>query len=223
MKNSHPQLKSVIFDMDGTLIDTEAIGERSWEYAGDELGVEVPMDVVRSMVGRTLPDIHALVRDALPGVHAEALFERADFHYHRMIAAEPPPVKPGAREVLDFLANRGIPLGLATSSRREQVEDKLGRNGLRDYFSVVVAAEQVENGKPHPEIYEKAAVALGTTPAECLCVEDSGPGLCSAHASGAVTLFVPEHGEHSQEILGKADHVLSDLHQAIELLERLLS
>jgi len=218
MEKIKRSFRAVVFDMDGTLIDTERIGAASWDHAGEELGVTVGEEVKRRMVGRTLPDIHAIVREALPEVDSDHLLERANHHYHRLVTAAPPPVKPGARELLERLRDLGVPMGLATSSRAFQAEDKLGRTGLRAFFSVIVAGDQVTRGKPDPEIFQTAAERLGFAAADCVIFEDSGPGIEAAERSGALAVFVPESFPPDPVHALFAHEILPDLHAALPRL-----
>lgn len=210
--------KAILFDMDGTLIDTERLGAASWDHASEDVGVSVSEELKRSMIGRNMPDIRAMVRGAVPGPQADALLDRAEHHYHRLVSEAPPPVKPGARELLVWLHERKIPMALATSSRAHQAEDKLGRCGLRNYFSVVVGGDQIRRGKPDPEIFQTAAEALGLIAEDCVAFEDSGPGIESAHRSGALAVLVPESWPPDPAHALFAHHIFRDLHAALPLL-----
>ena len=222
LKNQSGTYKAVLFDMDGTLIDTERIGAASWDHAGEELGLTVPESVKRKMVGRTLPDIHAIVREGMPEVDSDRLLERANHHYHRLVTEAPPPVKAGARELLEWLRMRKVPMAVATSSRRFQAEDKLGRTGLRDFFGVIVAGDEIMRGKPDPEIFLVAAERLGEEARECVVFEDSGPGIEAAERSGGLAVFVPEvHPPDAAQALF-AHRILKDLHEAVSLLDAVL-
>jgi len=214
MEKTPPEFEAVIFDMDGTLIDTERIGEASWVHAGDDLGMEVPEELKRRMIGRRLPDIRALVQSYFPETDVEPLLDRANFHYHRLVTEAPPPVKPGALELLERLRALEMPMALATSSRHEQAEDKLTRTGLRSFFSVLVAGDDVRRGKPDPEIFHRAAEELGVSIEACAVFEDSGPGIEAANRSGAVAVLVPEFWPADNAAALFAHHVLRDLHGA---------
>mgnify|MGYP000335799274 CR=1 FL=1 len=222
MQKTPARIHAVLFDLDGTLIDTERLGAASWDYAGEELGLVVDEGVKRQMVGRTLPDIQAIVRRALPESDADLLLERANHHYHRLVTEVPPEVKAGARELLAWLQARGVPMAVATSSRGFQAEDKLMRTGLREYFPVIVAGDGVQRGKPDPEIFLTAAERLGFCAGDCVVFEDSGPGIEAAERSGALAVLVPERWPADPALTLFAHHVLRDLTQAPALLEPLL-
>ena len=211
----HGAFRGVLFDMDGTLIDTERLGAASWDHAGEELGLTVPEEVKRRMVGRTLPDIHAIVREGMPEVDSDRLLERANHHYHRLVSEAPPPVKAGARELLAWLKARDVPMAIATSSRRVQAEDKLGRTGLRDFFDVIVAGDEIKRGKPDPEIFQTAAERLGIPARSCVIFEDSAPGIEAAERSGGLAVLVPEVHPPDPAMVLFAHYVLRDLHEAL--------
>jgi HAD superfamily hydrolase (TIGR01509 family) len=211
--------KAILFDMDGTLIDTERLGAASWDHAANDVGVSVTETLKREMIGRNMPDIRSMVRAAIAGPRADALLERAEHHYHRLVSEAPPPIKAGAPELLDWLLSHNIPMALATSSRAHQAEDKLGRCGLRAYFSVVIGGDQICRGKPDPEIFLRAAEGLGVLAEECVAFEDSGPGIESAHRAGACAILVPEYWPADPGHALFAHHILRSLHEALPLLD----
>lgn len=219
MENFCTKIEAVLFDMDGTLIDTERMGAASWDHAGEDVGLYVSEEVKRRMVGRNMLDIRSLVEEALPGENVDPLLERADFHYHRLVTESVPPIKPGALELLEWLTRREVPMALATSSRAHQAEDKLGRTGLRDFFSFLIAGDQIDRGKPHPEIFQRAAEGLGRPITHCAVFEDSLAGIEAAHRSGAFAVLVPESWPADPDPAFFAHIVLRDLTEAPDVLE----
>lgn len=220
MQNFSRKIQAALFDMDGTLIDTERMGAASWDHAGAETGLMVSEAVKRSMVGRNMDDITRIVQEALPGENVEPLLERANFHYHRLVTEAVPPIKPGAVELLDWLRERDIPMALATSSRSWQAEDKLGRTGLRNYFSFLIGGDQIDRGKPDPEIFQRAAEGLGVLCEHCVVFEDSAPGIEAANRSGATAVLVPEYWPADPAMTLFADEVFPDLVEARNWMEK---
>jgi HAD superfamily hydrolase (TIGR01509 family) len=125
----------------------------------------------------------------------EELLEESVVIFEELLEEHLQPM-PGLFELLERIEARGLPKGVATSSRRHYLEDMLGRFGLLERFHTTLTAEDVTHGKPHPEIYLKAAERLGIDPGEMLVLEDSQAGTQSAAAAGAVVISVPH--DHSR-------------------------
>lgn len=204
-------IKAVIFDMDGTLVDTESLGVRAWKMAARELGLELPESVMMGFIGRTLPGVLAELEKLYGNeTDAERLWRR-----HKELRDEwvlqDLPLKPGAAECLDELAAAGYHLGLATSSRHETAERNLRLVGLFDKFETVTCGDDVAHGKPDPEMYLLACRRAGASPAECAVVEDSRNGCVSGIAAGAHVFAVPDVVPLPQEVLDGSEAVLDTL------------
>ncbi|MFT5495039.1 MAG: HAD superfamily hydrolase (TIGR01509 family) [Kiritimatiellia bacterium] len=211
---------AVIFDLDGLILETESLARKAWALAGQDLGLSVPEHVVQAMVGRTIHSIRALLVEMLDAdVPHEALLARSDHHYHALIESEAPCIKPGVFELLDFLDGHKIPLALATSSRRHQLEPKTRGTELPKRFHQIVCGDQVENGKPAPDIFLAAAELLGVIPGQCFVLEDSGPGIEAAHAAGMRPLLVPDHQRPEATVAALAYAEFTTLHEVIPFLE----
>ncbi len=115
-----------------------------------------------------------------------------------VIAAGGAPFKPGAREILDWVGTLGIPVGLATSSRLEEVHERLGP--VAKAFTTITTRDNVRRGKPSPDIYVAAAASLGVEPSACLALEDSFAGIRSATAAGMPVLMVPDLAQPTPEM-----------------------
>jgi HAD superfamily hydrolase (TIGR01509 family) len=122
---------------------------------------------------------------------AANLVECSEKHYQALLA-EGVPVKEGVAELLAWCAEQGRPCAVATSTRTAKAEYKLASTNLRSYFRVVIGGDQVERGKPAPDIYLRAAAALGVVATVCGVFEDSEPGVRAAHAAGAQVVWVPD-------------------------------
>ena len=162
------ELQGVVFDVDGVLFDTEHLAHQIWVEVSREMGwPQVGADYLE-FVGRNRTG-------------AQEKIER-----------EGVPMEPGVREILDFLRARRIPAALATSTGRERTQRRMELTGLGPYFTAIVTGDQVERGKPDPEIYLRACRALGTEPAHTLAVEDSRNGILSASRAGMQVIMVPD-------------------------------
>jgi HAD superfamily hydrolase (TIGR01509 family) len=128
------------------------------------------------------------------------------------------PLKRGVVEFLDALREGGHPYAIVTSTSRRTTEKHLTLAGIRVRFDVIVTGSDITNGKPHPEPYLLGAERIGAKPAQCLAVEDSGPGVASAHAAGAITVMIPDIVPPTPETRDKCAAVLPDLHALLALL-----
>jgi HAD superfamily hydrolase (TIGR01509 family) len=207
---------AVVFDMDGTLLDTEAVFRDIVYDVCGALGYTMTDTVHLAMVGSSHEATNRILVEAYGMTFPYALFDQQcrEMMHHRM--SETVPVKAGVHEMLAELRERRIPAAVATSSRSPHALGHLGRAGLLDLFAVVVTRDDVTNPKPHPEPYLKAAGLLGVHPGDCLAVEDSHSGVRAAHAAGMQTVMVPDLVGPSAEIAGLCAAVLDSLHNLRE-------
>ncbi|WDR00436.1 HAD family phosphatase [Devosia sp. J2-20] len=216
--------QAVIFDMDGTLLDTESVFRTIVFEVCDELGFEMTDDVHLSMIGGSHERTNQLLVEAYGVAFPYTQFD----HRCRIIMNERSqagvPVKPGARELVGELRERGIPTGVATSSRNPHAQHHLGAAGLLELFDTIVTRDDVTNPKPHPEPYLTAATRLRVEPQHCLALEDSHAGVRAAHAAGMQTVMVPDLVHPSEEIRALGIAVMDSLNHvrraAFELRER---
>lgn len=173
---------AVVFDMDGVLVDTNEVHERVWQEWFDVTGHDPGPRGVRGVLGRRGTDVlrEILGEDRLDEVDRiqQTLEDRGD----DILLETPPPLFPGAEELIVGLSDAGVPMAVATSARRWVVDHHLGPLVAR--FDTIVTAEQVEHGKPNPETYLSAARQLGMRPEHCTVLEDAVPGVQAAVAAG---------------------------------------
>lgn len=203
---------AVVFDMDGTLLDTELVFKHvAYEVAGG-LGFEMRDEVHMAMVGSSHETSNQLLVEAYGVTFPYALFDEQCRIVMRERMAETVPVKTGVHEFLAALKSRRIPMAVATSSRAPHALEHLGTAGLLDMFQAIVTRDDVLQPKPHPEPYLLAARHLGIPPRECLAIEDSHSGVRAAHAAGMQTVMVPDLVPPSDEIVALCAAVMESLH-----------
>src|SRR5258708_1610890 len=208
-------IEAVLFDMDGLLIDTEAVYMAAMQASARSMGTEMPLAFCHSMIGIPSRECRVMIQNFYgPAFRLELFDKHVNVHVHAVLDAHVP-VKPGAVEILDFLGERGLPIAVATSSSRRTVERHLGKAGLLDRFHAVAARDDVERGKRHPDLYLEAARRLGVAPQHCVAFEDSNNGLTAAHAAGTMAIMVPDILPPTPEVRAKCVTVLPDLHKAL--------
>jgi HAD superfamily hydrolase (TIGR01509 family) len=191
---------AVIFDMDGTILDTESVFKSIVYDVCAELGFEMQETIHLSMVGASHERSSQLLIEAFGVSFPYTLFDERCRSFMKERSIGGVPVKPGARELIEELHHRGLPIAVATSSRQNHAHHHLGTAGLLHLFDAVVTRDDVIHPKPHPEPYLTAAERLGIEPAHCLALEDSFSGVRAAHAAGMQTIMVPDLVHPSDEI-----------------------
>ena len=204
-------VEAVVFDLDGVLVDSEPI----WDEARRDLvsrhgGTWLPA-ATRDMMGMSSREWSAYMHDTLGVSLPVKQISREVANFVDQRYAERLPFLPGAPEAVQRLAHRW-PLGLASSSNRTIIDRFLEASGLRSSFAVTVSSEEVERGKPAPDVYVAAAARLGAATSRCVAIEDSTNGIRAAAAATMTVIAVPNAAfPPSADALGLADLVLPDL------------
>lgn len=195
--SNQPRLRAITFDLDGLMFNTEELYDVVMQELCRRRTLTFTDELRMKMMGRpgevalaVMIEHHELVQDT-----PAAMLSESDLIFEKVLA-ERLDTMPGLLPLLDALEKSGIPKGIATSSRRKYVDYVLGRFDLSHRFAFILSAEDVAHGKPHPEIYLKAADWHGVPPAEMMVLEDSQNGCRAAVAAGAFAVAVP--GVHSR-------------------------
>jgi HAD superfamily hydrolase (TIGR01509 family) len=205
--------------MDGLMLDTEKPFLRFWVELGEKYGYNITKDVVIRMIG-------------IDGKNSRRVMMHEygeDFPYDKMLDElkliyikefeNGAPVKKGLVDLLEHFSAAKIPLGVATSSRKEQAIKMLGKAGVLKYFAAITGGDEVVNGKPAPDIFLLAAQRLGQSACDCVGFEDSAAGLKALHAAGIRSIFIKDIVEPPQEILATVWRRLNDLTEAAQLFD----
>lgn len=204
--------KAVVFDMDGVIFDSERLVIACWKIIADKYGV---------------PDIEAICHECL-GVNATETKQKFLNHYgqdfpydayksemsrlfHERYDGGRLPMKKGVAELLQYLKDAGVKVALASSTRREVVEQELKDAGIVHYFDVVIGGDMVTRSKPQPDIFLKACEELGVEPREAFAIEDSYNGIRAAATGKLRALMVPDLMEPTQEMRELAEQIFENL------------
>lgn len=208
--------KAVVFDLDGTLIDSEALVLEAYMAAADRHGVPFTHAQFLTLVGRHRQHSEMKMREYFGAAFPlEAFYGTVGEFFGDRSA----PLKPGVGALLDRLDASATPYALATSSGPGWVNKHFAAHSLAERFRGVVTREDVTHGKPHPEPYLKASTILGHRPHDVLAIEDSPTGVASAHAAGLMTIMAPDLIQPDEETRGRALHVVKSLDDVLGLLE----
>ncbi len=209
---------AAIFDMDGLMLDTERPAVRFWLAAAAEAGWEIDEAVPVSTVGLDEDATRNRILEACgPGFPYAAVRKRLEELFIESVEREGIPHRPGLLELLDHLGGVGVPVAVATSTPRKIALWKLEKAGIRGRFSVLACGDEVERGKPAPDIFLLAAERLAVAPADCVGFEDSPAGLRGLAAAGIRSVFVKDLTEPPAEVLATVWRRRESLADALEL------
>lgn len=186
-------MKTVIFDMDGLLVDSEVRAIKAWCEVAKEYNIPSIEELFPYMMG-TNPETRRVIFEKHYGTSFNfcECNEKVRDLAHRYEEETPIPLKKGSAELLSYLSANGYKIGLASSGKRETIERRMKGHGLWQYFDAVISGEMVKVSKPDPEIFLLCAQKLGSSPEDCTVLEDSPNGITAAHAAGMRPVMVPD-------------------------------
>lgn len=213
-------VSGIIFDMDGVLIDSERQSNEGWLWAAGQLGVDMPMWLIDSFKGAPAELCCKFFDDYYKGVidYWEAKELRTQ-HVYKIRETEGIPVKKGVKDIFEYIRNNGLKCAVATSTRRESAEKTLHEIGAWDYLDAVVYGDEVEHGKPEPDIFLRAAKAIGVNPSEAVVVEDSINGIKAGYAADMRVVHIPDTIAIDDDIRKLTYMVCADLNGLIDVVE----
>jgi len=214
-------IKGVIFDMDGTMFDTEPISARCWHEAGKRVSLTIPDEVVRRCVGKNTTVVTQILKDGLgEDVDIPALRGIRDQIFFETIAREGVPIKKGLTDLLDFLKQEDIPRVVATSTGKERASFVLDHSGVAEDFDAFIYGDEISASKPAPDIFLAAARAIGMDIKTCLILEDSTAGLLAGKAAGADVIYIPDIEVVPEEAKEGISVQMEDLGEVIDWIKK---
>lgn len=216
------QVKTVIFDMDGLMFDTEKIYYKANQTIADDLGMEYSFEVYKQFIGSGDVQYRAGMQTLYPdGDLLENFFNHSNKEVDHALLNGPVDLKAGLIELLEYLKEQDIPAVVASSTRREIVDQLLDRLEVRKYFKDVVGGDEVPAAKPDPAIFNKAfARTEHDYKEEALILEDSKNGILAAHGADIPVILVPDLLDPDEEMEEKTADIVPDLHHVITYIEK---
>ena len=216
------QYQAVVFDMDGVIFDTERLVIEFWKEVAKKHNIPNVEHTCIQCLGTNRVRTREIF---LENYGADFPFDpyRAEvtelFNTH--YKGVPLPTKPGVRELLSYLQEQDIKVGLASSTAQHLVRDEIGTAGLLPYFQTLVCGDMVEHSKPAPDIFLKACEILNADPTKSIAIDDSFNGIRSAHCAGMTPIMVPDQVQPTDEIRTLAFHVMPSLLDVLNWLKTL--
>ena len=214
-------IKAVIFDMDGTMLDTEHIKEEGLKYAGKCLNINIDNATLTQIRGTNNKRLKEILCNKFEGLDVQKLLEIREKYVETYFENHPIETKKGLFELLEFLKNHEYKMAVASSSNLEVIKKYLEKVEVLDYFDIIMSGDLVTKGKPDPEIYLKCLEQLSLSKEECIGVEDTANGVLSIHKAGMKPIMIPDLEEPSKEIENLVYAKLESLSDVIPLLKEI--
>ena len=213
-------MKTVIFDMDGLLVDSEVRALRAWREVAAKHGIDGIDDLFPKIIGMNTYTRGELFRSVYGENYPYTeCNEEVRSLAHGYEAETPVPLKKGVRELLSYFRENGFKIAIASSGLLATIERRMKYHGIFDYFDVIVSGEMVKNSKPDPEIFLLCSEKLGVHPEEITVFEDSQNGIKAAHAAGMRPVMVPDLFAPEKDVAALAYAVCSSLAEVKEKYE----
>jgi HAD superfamily hydrolase (TIGR01509 family) len=210
-------IEAVVFDMDGVLVDTEHLWDEVREELTEEWGGRYTPEAQEAMMGMSSREWSRYLHETVglrqpPEVINDEVVRRMLTRYETEL-----PVVPGSAEAVRRIAAAGLRLAVASSSNRPLIDAVIRRLGVAELFDVTVSSEEVDRGKPSPDVYLEATRRLGVEPGHCVAVEDSSSGIRAARSAGMGVIAYPNrHFPPSPDVLELADRIVDSLDEVAD-------
>ncbi len=214
------EVSAVIFDMDGLVLDTEPTYCEAWQKAARMMGYELSDDFFSLLSGMHYENIKIkLLQTCGENFDLNAFGSLGGALWREKVYKNGIQLKLGVIELLDHLIEHNMPYGLATNSLRVNALECLKLAGLDEHFSVIITRDDVDQGKPDPEVFLKAAERLNVSIGRCLILEDSVTGIAAASLSGALSIYIPSSDYIDPIAVHNSDFLFKDLFEVIRVLK----
>lgn len=215
------EIKAVLFDMDGLMVDTESLSTEAFINSAKAQGYNMTKEETLKVLGFTKASIYQFWIDYFQGTNVDGK-KLVDDHYEyieNVLYTVGPEKMPYVEELLKYLRENNYKIAVASSSDTADIKNNLEKTKLEKYIDEIASGAEVENGKPAPDVFLLAAERLGVDAKDCLILEDSKSGIKAGKASGAMVFMVPDMFTVDKECEDTADRILTNLGEVIEILE----
>ena len=216
------KVDAIIFDMDGVLIDSERISFKCFQEVFKEHNYKMDEIFYLRLIGRNVKSIKAIMEEEYgTDFPFDTIYKKKSNLALEITDKNGVIIKPGVHELLDYLNKENYKIAVATSTRRERALQLLEEAKIKDKVNYVICGDQVENSKPNPEIFLKAAKGLNVSPEKCIVIEDSDAGITAAHAAKMIGIHVPDMKfleDDTKELAFKICDNLMDVRNYLESL-----
>ena len=214
-------MKTIIFDMDGLMFDTEKMWLESFVLAGKEIGYELTSELHNKIMGTNKESQIRILKEVLGDNFPHERFYDIHRNFMNQITekygVEP---KKGLEELLNYLVKNNYTLAIASSNSERVILNNLKSNGIDStIFKVIVDGNMIEKGKPSPDIFLKTCELLEINPQEVMVLEDSNNGIKAAYDAGCIAVLIPDLNIITEETKNMAKYICNDLHEIIDVLE----
>lgn len=210
-------IKGAIFDMDGTLTDTEKMYRDTWMELAVQYGQEPNIAFTKAVSGSNGQEMVDIIHRFYPDIDAVSFMNDCYATVAKKTEIQVP-LKEGAEEILEFFKKKGYKLAVASSNFHDQIKKNMKKCGLDSYFDVYVGGDEVKNSKPHPEIFQTAAQKMGLAPEECYVFEDGMNGLRSGLAANCEVYMIVDLTEPDDVVAPQCAGVFSSFTEAMKHL-----
>lgn len=215
------EIKAVLFDMDGLMVDTESLSTEAFINSAKAQGYNMTKEETLKVLGFTKANIYQFWIDYFQGTNVDGK-KLVDDHYEyieNVLYTVGPEKMPYVEELLKYLKENNYKIAVASSSDTADIKNNLEKTKLEKYIDEIASGAEVENGKPAPDVFLLAAKRLGVDPKDCFILEDSKAGIKAGKASGAMVFMVPDMFTVDKECEDTADRILTNLGEVIGILE----
>jgi len=212
--------KGAIFDMDGTLFDSEKIYQSAWLATVKDFGKDRGEELVKEVSGSSEANCRKMIHEFYPDVDVDKFFKQVVATAVKVFENDGVEMMKGVKEILTYFNEHGVKMAIASSSSIEVISRNIERADIKKFFSAVVSGESVEHGKPAPDIFLKAAEKINVPASDCYVFEDSFNGIRGAYAAGCVPVMIPDTVQPTDEIKKLCAAIYPSLTDALNAIKQ---